>query len=74
MLGTLIVDQVQKVRNWPLASAFSMMITILSMGGIMWMLISNKREANLKKLSNKEDTTTSLAANLNAGNLQGGVK
>ncbi len=64
MLGTLIVDQVQKVRNWPLASAFSMMITILSMGGIMWMLVSNKREANLKKLSNKEDTTTSLAASL----------
>lgn len=71
MLGTLIVDQVQKVRNWPLASAFSMMITILSMGGIMWMLISNKREANLKKLSNKEDTTTSIAASINA---TGGAK
>ncbi len=57
MLGTLIVDQVQKVRNWPLASAFSMLITVLSMLGILWMMLSNKREANLKKVSSKEDTS-----------------
>lgn len=74
MLGTLIVDQVQKVRNWPLASAFSMIITIISMGGIMWMLVSNKKEASLKKLSNKEDTTTSLASSLNSTSSLGGTK
>ncbi len=48
MLGNIIVDQVQKVRNWPLASAFSLVITIISMVAILWMLASNKKEANLK--------------------------
>ena len=57
MLGNIIVDQVQKVRNWPLASAFSMFITIVSMIAILWMLSSNKKEDSLKKVSNKEDTT-----------------
>ncbi|MBQ7620402.1 MAG: ABC transporter permease [Treponema sp.] len=61
MLGNIIVDQVQKARNWPLASAFSLVITIVSMASIMWMLSSSKKEAALKKSSNKED----LAANMN---------
>lgn len=55
MLGNIIVDQVQKVRNWPLASAFSMIITLISMLAILWMLTSNKKEASLKKSSNKEE-------------------
>ena len=45
MLGNIIVDQVQKVRNWPLASAFSMVITLISMVAILWMLSSNKKDA-----------------------------
>ncbi len=57
MLGNIIVDQVQKTRNWPLASAFSMVLTLLSMAGILWMMYSNKKEAELKKISTKEDTT-----------------
>ena len=61
MLGNIIVDQVQKARNWPLASAFSLVITIVSMASIMWMLSSSKKEAALKKSSTKED----LAANMN---------
>jgi len=56
MIGNIIVDQVQKVRNWPLASAFSLILTLISMLAIMWMLTSTKREANLKKSSNKEDS------------------
>lgn len=55
MLGTLVVDQVQKVRNWPLASAFSMLITALSMAGILWMLAANRKDAEMKKVSAKED-------------------
>src|SRR5574344_401928 len=35
MLGNIIVDQVQKTRNWPLAAAFSMVITLISVIGIM---------------------------------------
>ncbi len=55
MLGNIIVDQVQKVRNWPLASAFSMIITIVSMAGVLLMLGSGSKQANLNKVSNKED-------------------
>lgn len=70
MLGNIIVDQVQKVRNWPLASAFSMLITIISMLAILWMLASNRKDANLKKSSNKEDSGVeepSLATSLKEG-------
>ncbi|MCR5288466.1 MAG: ABC transporter permease [Treponema sp.] len=49
MLGNIIVDQVQKVRNWPLASAFSLLITITSMLGILWMLSTTKKESDAKK-------------------------
>ena len=58
MIGNIIVDQVQKTRNWPLASAFSMVLTLISMLGILWMLYSNKKEADLKKVSTKEDPLT----------------
>ena len=71
MLGTLVVDQVQKVRNWPLASAFSMVITALSMIGILWMLAANRKEAALKKVSAKEDM--SLAKPIIASSI-GGAK
>ena len=57
MIGNIIVDQVQKTRNWPLASAFSMILTLLSMAGILWMLYSSKKDAELKKVSTKADTT-----------------
>ncbi len=44
MIGNIIVDQVTKTRNWPLASAFSLAITILSTLGVMWMMISGAKE------------------------------
>ena len=70
MLGNIIVDQVQKVRNWPLASAFSLIITMVSMAGILWMLSSNKKEQDENKISNKDDSQisdsmTSLSVTLN---------
>ena len=74
MLGTLVVDQVQKVRNWPLASAFSVMITLLSMLAILWMLVSNKQEAELKKVQTKEDGTTATSARIFAKSLAEGAK
>lgn len=61
MLGNIIVDQVQKVRNWPLAAAFSMIITVVSTIGVMWMLLSSKKDASLKKVSTKEDSPTDAA-------------
>lgn len=49
MIGNIIVDQVNKTRNWPLASAFSMIITVLSTFGVLWMMFSSKKEAALQK-------------------------
>ncbi len=45
MLGNIIVDQVQKTRNWPLAAAFSMVITLVSVVGILWITAANRRDA-----------------------------
>lgn len=44
MIGNIIVDQVTKTRNWPLASAFSLIITLVSTVGVIWMLVSSAKE------------------------------
>ena len=54
MLGNIIVDQVNKTRNWPLAAAFSMIITIVSTAGVLWMMSSSKKDAALKTKSNRK--------------------
>lgn len=54
MLGNIIVDQVTKTRNWPLAAAFSMIITVISTVGVLWMMSSSKKEAQLKNTSKAE--------------------
>ncbi|MCI5523651.1 MAG: ABC transporter permease [Spirochaetia bacterium] len=56
MLGNTIMDQIQKFRNYPLASAFSVVLTVISMAAILFMISSDKKEQKLKKVSNKEDT------------------
>lgn len=56
MLGNIIMDQIQKARNLPLASAFSVVLTIVTMAAILFMLASDKKEQNLKKSSHKEDS------------------
>ena len=56
MLGNIIMDQIQKARNLPLASAFSVVLTIISMAAILYMITSDKREQKLKKSSGKEDS------------------
>ena len=54
MIGNIIVDQINKTRNWPLAAAFSLVITVLSMLGVLWMLLSNKKDANLRIAKEKK--------------------
>lgn len=71
MLGNIIVDQVQKVRNWPLASAFSLVITLISMAGVLLMLSTGKKEAQLNRKSTKEDTTTSIAESIAKTDMRG---
>ena len=56
MLGNIIMDQIQKARNLPLASAFSVVLTLITMVAILFMITSNKKEQNLKKSSGKEDS------------------
>ena len=53
MLGNIIVDQVNKTRNWPLAAAFSMIITIVSTAGVLWMMNSSKKDSALKTQQKK---------------------
>lgn len=55
MLGNIIVDQVQKTRNWPLAAAFSMVITLVSIIGILCISHANKSDEKMKASSGKED-------------------
>lgn len=66
MLGNVIMDQINKARNLPLASAFSVLLTVVSMIAILFMLSSDKKEQKLKKSSAKEDSgldaSTILAA------------
>lgn len=56
MLGNVIMDQIQKARNIPLASAFSVVLTMVTMLAILFMLSSDKKEQKLRKSSGKEDS------------------
>ncbi|MDR1147473.1 MAG: ABC transporter permease [Spirochaetaceae bacterium] len=44
MLGNVIADQLTKSRNWPLASAISMALTVLTTVGVMCMLGLQQRD------------------------------
>lgn len=55
MIGNIIVDQVNKTRNWPLAASFSVIITLISMAGVLWMMNSNKKDAEMKTSKVKEN-------------------
>ncbi|MEE1212192.1 MAG: ABC transporter permease [Treponema sp.] len=53
MLGNIIMDQITKARNLPLASAFSVILTLVSMAAILLMIANDRHEAALKKSQNK---------------------
>lgn len=70
MIGNIIVDQVQKTRNWPLAAAFSVILTALSMVGVLWMMnISSKEEAKSKSIPNSKK----VAQNVKRHHLKGAL-
>jgi spermidine/putrescine transport system permease protein len=46
MLGNIIADQLTKSRNWPLASAISMVLTLVTTVGILIMLNLQKKDAS----------------------------
>jgi spermidine/putrescine transport system permease protein len=45
MLGNIIADQILRSRNWPLASAISMVLTVVTTVGVLIMLYVQRREA-----------------------------
>ena len=45
MLGNVIVDQLIKSRNWPLASAISMSLTVITTFGVLVMIHIQKKDA-----------------------------
>ncbi|MDD3823598.1 MAG: ABC transporter permease [Sphaerochaetaceae bacterium] len=62
LIGNIIVDQVTKTRNWPLASAFSLVLTVLSTIGVIWMMTSNASEkARQKSVVQVADTNGGLS-------------
>jgi spermidine/putrescine transport system permease protein len=48
MLGNVIADQLTNSRNWPLASAISMVLTVLTTVGVMLMMNLQRREARAR--------------------------
>ena len=46
MLGNIIADQILKSRNWPLASAISMVLTVITTLGVMVMMNMQRRETS----------------------------
>jgi spermidine/putrescine transport system permease protein len=45
MLGNIIADQLLKSRNWPLASAFSMVLTVVTTAGVILMMNLQRKDA-----------------------------
>ena len=46
MLGNIIADQLSKSRNWPRASAISMVLTVVTTVGVLLMMNMQKREVS----------------------------
>lgn len=46
MLGNIIADQIIRTRNWPLASAISLVITIIASAGVLITMSIQRREAS----------------------------
>ncbi len=56
MIGNIIVDQVNKTRNWPLAAAFALILTLVSTIGVLWMMLAGKKDT-IEKNTKKEGET-----------------
>ncbi|MDR2481837.1 MAG: ABC transporter permease [Spirochaetaceae bacterium] len=51
MLGNAIADYLNRARDWPLASAISMVLTAVTTVGIIWILMIQRNEAKRRALS-----------------------
>ncbi|MCL2209494.1 MAG: ABC transporter permease [Treponema sp.] len=46
MLGNIIADQLLKSRNWPRAAAISMVLTVVTTVGVLWMMYIQKKDSS----------------------------
>jgi spermidine/putrescine transport system permease protein len=46
MLGNVIADQLNKARNWPVASAISMVLTVITTAGVVLMMNLQRRDVS----------------------------
>ena len=53
MLGNVIADQLLKSRNWPRAAAISMVLTIVTTAGVLWMMYIQKKDDSKTKIDAK---------------------
>ena len=75
MLGNVIADQLTKARNWPLSSAISLVLTVITTFGVMVMMNLQKREARSRTdVSGPGDAEMSGAdgAGMNGSGMNGG--
>jgi spermidine/putrescine transport system permease protein len=56
MLGNIIADQLLKSRNWPRAAAISMVLTVVTTVGVVWMMYIQKKDAS-RTAENKAQKT-----------------
>lgn len=52
MIGNIIVDQINKTRNWPLAAAFSTLITVICTFAVLYMTVIQQKEKRNKIAEN----------------------
>jgi len=62
MLGNTIADQILKSRNWPLASAISIVLTVITTAGVIIMMNIQRREAKALDTRTIGSTTGTEAA------------
>ena len=65
MLGNIIADQILKSRNWPLASAISMVLTVVTTVGVLVMMNIQRRETS--RLSDAGSNKDAQMAGTQAG-------
>jgi spermidine/putrescine transport system permease protein len=67
MLGNIIADQLTKSRNWPLASAISMVLTVVTTVGVLLMMNLQKRDASRIADASKSADTARAATDTGVG-------
>jgi spermidine/putrescine transport system permease protein len=61
MLGNIIADQILRSRNWPLASAISMVLTVVTTAGVLIMMNLQHRE--VQRVTDVKSADTARGAN-----------